>query len=301
MRLLTYHEDTELRLGVVHNDRVLDMAQWISVPSEPLPTTMLDLIAMGDEALVRIRQRLGLLDEAMVAGAPRLDALRLAAPIPRPRKNVICIGQNYAAHAREQGKGIPTTPAVFTKAPTAVTGPTDPILIDAQVSDQMDWEVELGVIIGVGGRGIKRDRALAHVFGYTVINDVSARDIQYAHGGQFFLGKSLDTSCPMGPTIVTPDEVGDPQGLRLTCCVNGETRQDSNTSDMIFPVAELIEWLSRGMTLEPGDVIATGTPGGVGVFRKPPIFLRPGDLVETEVEGLGVLRNRVEEWRGGSA
>ena len=126
MRLLTYHEGAELRLGVVHNDRVLDMEQWISVPSEPLPTTMLDLIAMGDEALVRIRQRLGLLDEAMVAGAPRLDALRLAAPIPRPRKNVICIGQNYAAHAVEQGKGIPTTPAVFTKAPTAVTGPHRP-------------------------------------------------------------------------------------------------------------------------------------------------------------------------------
>ncbi len=299
MRLVTYHEVDELRLGVLHGDQVIDVQRWLSPASEPLPTTMIGLIAMGDAGLQRLRQALDLLPEHALAGAPRLDALKLAAPIPRPRKNVFCIGQNYAAHAAEQNQAPPPRPAVFTKAPTAVTGPHDPILMDPAVSEQIDWEVELGVVIGEGGRGIKQDQALDHVFGYTVINDVSARDIQYAHGGQFFLGKSLDTACPMGPWIVTRDQIADPQQLRLSCRVNGETKQDSDTSDMIFSVAALIEWLSRGMTLEPGDVIATGTPSGVGHFRKPPEYLHPGDLVECEVEGVGTLRNRVELWPGG--
>ncbi|MGI8588711.1 MAG: fumarylacetoacetate hydrolase family protein [Chloroflexia bacterium] len=294
MRLLTYRADTELRLGVVHGDRVLDIEQWISVPSEPLPTDMLGLIEMGDAALVRIRQRLDFLGEEAVAGAPRLDALTLVAPIPRPRKNVMCVGLNYAAHAGEQNKQPPARPAIFTKAPTAVMGPYAPILIDPAVSEQIDWEVELGVVIGLGGKGISRERALDHVFGYLVVNDLSARDIQYGHGGQFFLGKSLDGSCPLGPWIVTRDEIADPQALRLTSRVNGVTKQDASTSEMIFGVAEVIEHLSRGMTLEPGDIIATGTPGGVGQHRNPPEYLRPGDLLESEVEGIGVLRNRVE-------
>ncbi|HMA37522.1 MAG TPA: fumarylacetoacetate hydrolase family protein [Chloroflexia bacterium] len=299
MRLLTYREDREFRVGVVHGDQVLDLQQWIAVPSEPLPTTMIDLIAMGDAALVRIRQRLDLLGAAAVAGAPHLEALTLAAPIPRPRKNILCIGHNYAAHAVERGHAPPARPAVFTKAPTTVIGPYDPILIDPRVSEQIDWEGELGVVIGVGGRGIPREHALDHVFGYVVVNDVSARDIQAAHGGQFFLGKSLDGSCPLGPWIVTKDEIADPQDLRLTTRVNGVVKQDANTSDMIFPVAVLIEWLSRGMTLEPGDIISTGTPSGIGQVRTPPEFLRPGDVLETEVANVGFLRNPVAAWPQG--
>jgi len=164
--------------------------------------------------------------------------------------------------------------------------------VDRTATQQVDWEAELGVIIGIGGRNIPRDRALRHVFGYTVINDVSARDLQMAHG-QWFKGKSLDGSCPMGPYLVTADEFGDPQGKRLMCRVNGVTKQDASTADMIFPVASIIEWLSKGLTLEAGDIIATGTPEGVGLGRTPPEFLADGDLVETEVEGIGVLRNRI--------
>jgi len=296
MRLVTYHAADELRIGVVHGEQVVDVQRWISVPSEPLPTEMIDLIAMGEDALIRIRQRLDLIGEAALAGAPRLDALRLAAPIPRPRKNVMCIGLNYRAHAAEQGKEPPERPAVFTKAPTAVIGPTDPIPVDATVTEKLDWEVELAFIIGRGGRGIRAAQALDHVFGYTVINDVSARDVQNAHGGQFFLGKSLDGSCPMGPWISTRDEIADPQALRVTAHVNGDLKQDSNTADMVFGVAELIEWLSKGMTLEAGDIISTGTPGGVGAWQKPPQFLHPGDVVAVTVEGIGTLRNPVVAW-----
>ncbi len=296
MRLVTYHEADELRIGVVHGEQVVDMQRWISVPSEPLPTTMIDLIAMGEDALIRIRQRLDLIGDEALAGAPRLDALHLAAPIPRPRKNVLCIGLNYRAHAAEQGKEPPERPAVFTKAPTTVIGPTDPIPLDATVTAKLDWEVELAVVIGRGGRGIKAAQALDHVFGYTVINDVSARDVQNAHGGQFFLGKSLDGTCPMGPWISTRDEIADPQALRVTAEINGDRKQDSNTADMVFAVAELIEWLSKGMTLEPGDIISTGTPGGVGAWQTPPQFLHPGDVVTVTVEGIGTLRNPVVAW-----
>ncbi len=296
MRLVTYHEADELRIGVVHGEQVVDVQRWLSVPSEPLPTEMIDLIALEEDALIRIRQRLDLIGDEALAGAPRLDVLRLAAPIPRPRKNVMCIGLNYRAHAAEQGKEPPERPAVFTKAPTSVIGPHDAIPVDATVTEKLDWEVELAFIIGRGGRGIKAAQALDHVFGYTVINDVSARDVQNAHGGQFFLGKSLDGTCPMGPWILTRDEIADPQALRVTAHVNGALKQDSNTADMVFPVAELIEWLSKGMTLEPGDIISTGTPGGVGAWQRPPQFLHPGDVVEVTVEGIGTLRNPVVAW-----
>jgi 2-keto-4-pentenoate hydratase/2-oxohepta-3-ene-1,7-dioic acid hydratase in catechol pathway len=206
---------------------------------------------------------------------------------------------NYAAHAAEslQAKGLPVTlptvPVFFTKATTAVTGPFADIPFDASVSTEIDWEVELGVVIGKAGKNIPRDKAFEHVFGYTVINDVSARDIQNSHGGQFFKGKSLDGACPMGPWIVTRDEVPNPHALPLRCRVNGVVKQDSNTSDFIFNIPALIEWLSKGMTLLPGDVIATGTPSGVGFARTPPEFLKPGDVVECEVEGIGTIRNRV--------
>jgi 2-keto-4-pentenoate hydratase/2-oxohepta-3-ene-1,7-dioic acid hydratase in catechol pathway len=182
---------------------------------------------------------------------------------------------------------------VFTKAQTSITGPFDDIPVDRNVTAQADWEVELGVVIGVSGRDIPRDRALAHVFGYTVVNDVSARDVQYGWGGQYFKGKSLDGFCPVGPWIVTADEIGDPQALTLRCRVNGVTKQEASTKDMIFPVDELVAQVSVGMTLPAGTLIATGTPSGVGFARKPPEFLQDGDVLESEVEGIGTLRNRI--------
>jgi 2-keto-4-pentenoate hydratase/2-oxohepta-3-ene-1,7-dioic acid hydratase in catechol pathway len=227
-----------------------------------------------------------------------LSAVRLLAPIPRPRKNILCLGLNYADHAAEsaaaQGRGpvILEHPVVFTKAVTSVTGPDADVPYDEGVTTQLDWEVELGVVIGTSGRAIPADKALEHVFGYTVINDLSARDLQFRHK-QYFLGKSLDGTCPMGPWIVTADEVPDPQSLELRCRVNGELKQHGNTRDQLFPVAEVIAILSRGMTLEAGDIIATGTPAGVGFARRPPEFLRPEDVVECEVAGIGRLRNRI--------
>jgi 2-keto-4-pentenoate hydratase/2-oxohepta-3-ene-1,7-dioic acid hydratase in catechol pathway len=174
-----------------------------------------------------------------------------------------------------------------------VTGPTDDIPIDPSISDQIDWEAELGVVLGKRGINIPRKHSLEHVFGYLAVNDISARDIQNGWGGQYFKGKSLDSSCPLGPWVVTRDEIPDPQQLAVRLRVNGVVKQDGNTRDMIYPVDALIEWASKGMTLLPGSVISTGTPDGVGLGRKPPEFLHPGDLMETEVEGVGVMRNRV--------
>ena len=240
---------------------------------------------------------------AMLANAT--DAMRvkfaditLLAPIPRPRKNVMCLGLNYLEHAEETANQIgrtgkaPQYPIVFTKCPTSVIGQDATVPFDLDTCSQLDWEAELGVVLGKGGKKIAAANALDHVFGYTVINDLSARDIQLSHK-QYFLGKSLDGGCPMGPWIVTADDIADPQNLAIACRVNGVTKQASNTRNMIFNVASIIEWLSRGMTLEAGDVIATGTPSGVGFVREPPEFLLPGDVVECEVECVGVLRNSI--------
>ena len=197
------------------------------------------------------------------------------------------------AKARPQVQEMPQHPTFFTKGPTTVTGPCDPVPLHAGVTEKLDWEVELGVIIGRGGRNIAEADAMKQVFGYTVINDVSAREVQRQHGQQWFKGKSLDGSCPMGPWIVTADEVPDPHVLRVTCRVNGVTKQDANTRQMYFRIPRIIAELSAGLTLEPGDVISTGTPAGVGHARTPPEFMAPGDLLETEVEGIGLLRNRI--------
>jgi 2-keto-4-pentenoate hydratase/2-oxohepta-3-ene-1,7-dioic acid hydratase in catechol pathway len=184
-------------------------------------------------------------------------------------------------------------PTVFTKAQTSITGPHDDVTVDPNVTQQVDWEVELGVVIGRAGKDIPRERALDHVFGYLVVNDLSARDVQYGWGGQFFKGKSLDGFCPIGPWVVTADEIPDPQRLHLTLDVNGDRKQDGNTGDMIFAVADLIAQLSLGMTLPAGSLIATGTPEGVGMGREPQEWLGDGDVVEATVEGLGTLRNRI--------
>jgi 2-keto-4-pentenoate hydratase/2-oxohepta-3-ene-1,7-dioic acid hydratase in catechol pathway len=226
--------------------------------------------------------------------------VELQAPIPRPRKNIVCLGMNYAAHAiegaRARGKPerLPEHPVFFTKSVTAVNRPGGVIPYDPQVSTQIDWEVELAFIIGRRGKNIPEAEAMDYVFGYTVMNDVSARDLQKQHY-QFYKGKSLDGCAPLGPWIVTADELTDPHALGLRLRVNGETRQNSTTADLIFNIPRLVAVLSLGATLEPGDIIATGTPSGVGLGMQPPQYLKPGDVVEAEVDGIGLLRNIVGE------
>ncbi|MFP4130483.1 MAG: fumarylacetoacetate hydrolase family protein [Halorhodospira sp.] len=226
------------------------------------------------------------------------EALTFLPPLPRPPRNVMCLGLNYADHAREsqQAKGselaLPEAPVVFTKAATSVAGPYADVVLDPAVTEQLDWEVELGVVIGRGGRHISAARAYDHVLGYTVINDLSARDLQFRHK-QFFLGKSVDGTCPMGPWITTADAVADPHDLALSCRVNGTVKQQSRTAEMVFSIPQIIETLSRVMTLVPGDIIATGTPAGVGFARTPPEYLSAGDTVACEIESLGTLENRI--------
>jgi 2-keto-4-pentenoate hydratase/2-oxohepta-3-ene-1,7-dioic acid hydratase in catechol pathway len=288
--------DVVPRLGVVRGDRVLDAAMLPSTDWRP-PATLLDLIQQGPDAWRRMRE---LADRTQAGIGHPIAEIRWHAPIPRPAKNVFCLGRNYVAHAEEAARArgqevkIPTIPVIFTKAPTTVTGPFDDIPVDRAVTQQVDWEVELGAIIGKTGRNISKSDALSQIFGYTVINDVTARDLQQQHM-QWFKGKSLDSFCPMGPFVVTADEYGDPQSKQVQTRVNGAVKQDASTSKMIFPVDSIIEWLSKGLTLEAGDIIATGTPEGVGMGRTPQEFLADGDVLETEVEGIGTLRNRIRD------
>jgi 2-keto-4-pentenoate hydratase/2-oxohepta-3-ene-1,7-dioic acid hydratase in catechol pathway len=232
------------------------------------------------------------------AGAPVLIAnVRLRAPIPMPRRNIFCVGRNYHAHAKELRESVfkdnsadpQAWPIVFTKVPETVIGPNDPVQMPLAVSTHIDYEAELAVVIGIGGRNISRADAMKHVWGYTIINDVTARDVQMRHQ-QWDLGKSFDTFCPMGPWLVTADEL-DGQKTQVRLWVNGELRQDANTADFIFDIPTLIETCSRGITLLPGDIIATGTPAGVGMGFKPCKYLQPGDVVRIAIEGLGELSN----------
>jgi 2-keto-4-pentenoate hydratase/2-oxohepta-3-ene-1,7-dioic acid hydratase in catechol pathway len=285
MRLVTFRSDGRTRLGVVRpgGSTLVEIAE---------PADMLALIDAGDRGLEMVREA------AQKSGGRELaiDAVELLPPLPQPRGNVIAIGRNYEKHAAETAGlagGEPSPPTVFTKAITSLAEPFGDIAIDPAISDKIDWEVELAVVVGKAGANIGRDAARGHVFGYMALNDVSARDIQSGWGGQYFKGKSLDRSCPTGPWIVTPDELPDPQSVRLQLRVNGVTKQDGHTRDMIHSVDAIIEWVSKGMTLLPGSIIATGTPDGVGFARTPPEFLRPGDVMETEVEHVGVLRNRI--------
>lgn len=301
MRYATFSlpNDPTHRLGAVNDDRMFDVktfaaAQWPG----PFPASLLELIHQGSDAWRRLADLAQNEFLRNKQGGYRLRDIRWHAPIPRPPRNIFCLGQNYAGHAREAAAArgrefkVPDVPIFFTKATTTVNGPYDPVSSYRSLTGQVDWEAELGVVIGTGGTNIRRDAALSHVFGYTVINDVSARDLQVSHK-QFFKGKSLDGFCPMGPVIVTADEFGDPQAKEITCRVNGVVKQSGTTTDMIFSVAAIIEWLSQGLTLEPGDIIATGTPEGVGLGRTPPEFLQDRDVLETEVEGIGALRNLI--------
>src|SRR5487761_192795 len=299
MRLLMFEHGSGRRLGVLadgSSDSVIDLTELAAATgSNPPPADLMTLIEAGDAGMTSVKHLLAKLKPS--AGAPiarKLVGVKLLPPLDPPKGNVIAIGRNYAKHAAETAaKGQkPQPPTVFSKAITSITGPNDDIPIDPGVSEEIDWEVELGVLIGKAGVNITREDALEHVFGYTVINDVTARDIQSDWGGQFFKGKSLDASCPSGPWVVTPDEVEDPQALNVRLTVNGILKQDGTTSEMIHPVDSIISWVSIGMTLLPGMMIATGTPDGVGFARKPPEFIHVGDLVEAEVEGIGTLRNR---------
>jgi 2-keto-4-pentenoate hydratase/2-oxohepta-3-ene-1,7-dioic acid hydratase in catechol pathway len=284
MRLVTFRAGGGARLGVLRDDdEVVEVTD---------PTSMLALIDAGGAGLERVRAAAA----SSRAKAHRLDDLELLPPIPEPRGNVIAIGRNYEKHAAETARlegREPSPPTIFTKAITSLTEPFGDIAIDPAVSDKIDWEVELAVVVGKRAANINRSSARGHVFGYTVLNDVTARDIQSGWGGQYFKGKSLDRSCPTGPWIVTADEVPDPQSLKLRLRVDGVLKQDGTTRDMIYPVDAILEWVSKGMTLLPGSIIATGTPDGVGFARTPPEYLKPGELMETEVEGIGLLRNRI--------
>jgi len=294
-------------LGIVRDDEVVDVDLAGQALRLTAPDQMLDLIDNYERylpALQAILQKAGqrrftqVRTFSDIGAAHLLSEVVLAAPIPRPRKNIFCLATNYQEHLQETANlrdhsGImPEYPVFFTKAPTTVNSPYGTIVIDPAISTEIDWEVELAVIIGKTGKNIRQEDAPSYVFGYTVLNDLSARDIQTRHR-QFFKGKSLDGLCPMGPCIVTADELPDPHNLGLRLRVNGITKQASNTSLMIFSINTAIAELSMGMTLEPGDIIATGTPGGVGFSRMPPEFLIPGDVVESEVDGIGMLRNAV--------
>lgn len=301
MRLITFKpaRGGAPRLGVVlEGEQVFDIGEAAKPARRRLPfdaADMVSLIASGKTGLAAVRRLIKGFKSKPVA----LSAVRLMAPIPRPRKNVLCVGWNYLEHfeegakARPQVQEMPSHPAFFTKAATTVSGPCDPIPLHAGVTEKLDWEVELGVIIGKGGANIAEADAMKHIFGYTVINDVSAREVQRQHGGQWFKGKSLDGTCPMGPWIATADEVPHPDNLRVTCRLNGLTKQDSNTTHMYFKIPRLISEFSAGLTLEPGDIISTGTPAGVGHARTPPEFMKAGDVLETEIVGLGLLRNKI--------
>ena len=295
MKLVTF---SPLPSGQPRPGLLLEGKRIVDIPAalgaDAGTATMLGIICSGEPMLARLRE----LERKPGVATVSLADVKLHAPIPRPAKNVFCVGWNYLPHFEEgaqklhDDRKLPDHPVFFSKVTTTVNGPYDSIPCDASISTSMDWEVELGVIIGPGGKNIAEADAMRHVFGYTVINDVSWRDLQRRHGGQWHKGKSLDGTCPMGPCIVTADSL-DWGELRVTCRVNGVVKQDSGTRHMFFKVPRLIAELSAGMTLEAGDVISTGTPEGVGYARTPPEFLKPGDLLETEVEGIGVLRNTI--------
>ena len=298
MRLVTYQmlNSQLLNTGIqISKDEVLDIVAEVGARSATAKVeSMLDIINGGEATMLLLREI-----QANPKTAPiMLNKALLKAPIPRPMKNIFCVGWNYLEHFQEGGaklddkRELPKWPVFFSKAPTAVNGPYDVIPFDANISTQLDWEVELGVIIGKGGKNISEADAMDHVFGYTVINDVTWRDIQRRHGGQWDKGKSLDGTCPMGPCIVTADAL-DHANLNLTCRVSGVTKQNSNTKHLYFKLPRLIHDLSLGQTLEPGDIISSGTPEGVGFARTPPEFMKAGDLLETEVEGIGVMRNPI--------
>lgn len=301
MKLVTYSASKRVptKIGVIAADgSIIDLELAAKKARIKLPfavNDMIALIAAGRAGLALVKKAVA----GLKTGHFPMTKVTLHAPIPRPRKNVFCVGWNYLEHFEEGAKArphvqeMPAHPAFFTKAPTTVNGPHAEVPLHAGVTEKLDWEVELAVVIGKGGCNITEADAMKHIYGYMIANDVSAREVQRRHGQQWFKGKSLDGHCPTGPWLTTADAVKTPQNLRITCRVNGVTKQDSNTSFMYFRIPRIIAELSAGLTLEPGDIILTGTPAGVGHARNPPEFMKAGDMLETEVEGLGLLRNRI--------
>ena len=300
MKLVTYRASVEAaaKLGVLVDDLVGDVAALGTTQGARLPDTMLGLIDAGRPGLETLRVCLDAAGGRVPAGAATaLAYVKLLAPIPLPRKNIFGIGLNYVEHVAESAKSLdtakelPKQPVIFSKPPTAVIGPGDGIEHNGRITQQLDWEVELAVIIGTTARRVRREDALGHVFGYSVMIDVSARDNRRA--GQWIFSKGLDTYAPFGPCIVTADEIPDPQVLDLWLTLNGVEKQRSNTRHMLFKVDHLIADISSGITLEPGDIIASGTPEGVGAGRSPQEWMKPGDVVVACVEGIGTLRHPV--------
>ncbi len=297
MKLVTFLKGKQYRLGVLDDKKgILDIADASKKNlTVQLPTTMLDFIKAGPSALTEAKKLLTL-SEGWVNPAD----VKILAPIPQYTKNIFCVGRNYKLHIEEgaRARGVPVSfppvPEFFSKPPSTVIGEGDEILWDSSCTKQLDYEIELGIVMGVRAKNISEKDALSSVFGYTIINDVSAREVQKAHG-QWFKGKSFDTFAPIGPCIVTADEFGDPSGHQLVLKVNGEVRQDSNTSDMLFNCAQIIASLSAGLTLEPGDTIATGTPSGVALGMEPQAWLKDGDKVELYISGIGKLTNGVKK------
>jgi 2-keto-4-pentenoate hydratase/2-oxohepta-3-ene-1,7-dioic acid hydratase in catechol pathway len=305
VKLVTYINQGTPRLGAIIDSQVVDLAQaWDAYPKHTdtapshqggFPEDMLALL-QSDETTWQLVRDIVSWAEALPGSSGAsfrqpLDQVRLAPPLSNPSK-VICVGLNYYDHCREQDLEVPGRPILFAKFPSSIVGPGDEITWPPDASSKVDYEAELAVIIRREGRHIPVDQAYDHVAGYTIVNDVSARDVQFSDK-QWVRGKSFDTFCPMGPYLLTADEVPDPHTLHIRCWVNGELRQDSNTRELIFKVPDLLAYISKTCTLMPGDVLITGTPGGVGVFRNPQVFLKTGDLVEIEIEKLGRMRNRV--------
>lgn len=301
MKLLTYKTaDTEPRLGFIHNNQVIDMEDFGEISNFPLPDNMLDLIDMGIEIVEELNDMIAETEPSFFEEiAYEMDEVTFLAPIPKPRKNIIGIGLNYTEHVAESARTLDTTgklpqkPIIFSKPPTTVTATNTEVIKNTKLTSQLDWEVELAVVIGKKGKYVPKSEALDYVFGYTVINDISARDCR--REGQWIVSKGQDTFAPMGPVLVTKDEIENPHNLNLSLKVNGVEKQNSNTKFLLFNINDLIEDLSIVFTLEPGDIIATGTPAGVGAGRDPQEWLYDGDVIEATVEGIGTIVNTVKE------
>ena len=301
MKLVTYEQNGNLSLGLLADNETdiipLCAAENHYYGKNTLPNCMQGLIEKSRECMGLVKEIAQKVraDNNFPLLTPR-EKVTLKAPIPRPKKNIFCVGLNYRQHYEEVNVGhpLPTIPVFFTKAPTTVIGPEENILSHSTVTKMLDYEVELAIIIGQKGINIQKENAFDYIFGYTIFNDFSARDLQTTHL-QWFKGKSLDTFGPMGPCIVYKDSLPNPGSLDLSTKVNGEIRQSSNTSDLIFDIPTIINGLSEGLTLEPGDIIATGTPSGVGLGFKPHRFVKAGDEIELAIAGIGVLKNKIVE------
>lgn len=309
MKFLTFNGETGPRLGaLIAGDQILDLQKaqltYANSAAAEVSAAFESLVSLIEAGEIGIKTAKELVARAEAGGLKdaisKVSEAALLAPIPHPRKNVFCVGRNYIEHVNEgyRARGaeakLPEFPQFFTKPQTAVLGAGAPIPLHTGITEKLDYEVELGLVIGRRGTNISEAAALDHIFGFTIINDITARDLQRRHD-QWFKGKALDGSCPMGPWVVLRDDVSNPQSLNITLRVNGEVRQQSNTAHMIFSIERIISELSQGLTLEPGDIVATGTPSGVGYAMEPPKFLKPDDIVTCQIEEIGTLENRVAD------